>query len=90
VYVLESESDDLLGRFVEKRQLGVPGDDAYAIDATVHRRTDGRLYCVGSGRQDSGRGPQNIYIAAMENPWTLKGLRVLLSTPDQPWERLGW
>jgi GH43 family beta-xylosidase len=90
VYVLESESDDLLGRFVEKGRLAVPGDDAYAIDATVHRRADGRLYCLWSGRQESGRGPQNIYIAAMENPWTLKGPRIRLSTPDQPWERHGW
>lgn len=90
VYVLESESDDLLGKFVEKGRLAVPGDDAYAIDATVHRRSDGRLHCLWSGRKESERGPQNIYIAAMENPWTLKGPRVRLSAPDQPWERHGW
>lgn len=90
VYVLRSDSDRLPGNFTEMGRLAVTGDDAYAIDATVHRRADGRLYALWSGRERSERGPQNIYIAEMANPWTLKGPRIRISTPDQPWERHGW
>lgn len=90
VYVLRSDSDRLPGKFAEMGRLAVPGDDAYAIDATVHRRSDGRLYALWSGRERSERGPQNLYIAEMANPWTLKGPRIRISSPDRPWERHGW
>jgi GH43 family beta-xylosidase len=90
LHVLESIGDRLEGPFVEKGKLAVPGQDEYAIDGTVHRRADGSLYLLWSGREHSERGPQNLYIAAMKNPWTVRPPRVRLSTPDQPWERHGW
>jgi GH43 family beta-xylosidase len=40
---------------------------------------------VGVGRQIS-----NLYIAELENPWTLKTVQVLLTTPDYDWERVGY
>lgn len=32
---------------------------------------------------------QHIYVAQMSNPYTLATSRVKISSPDQPWERLG-
>jgi len=86
IYALESVTDDLEGAFTEKGRVTVPGDDHYAIDGTLHQRPDGKLFFLWSGRERSEKGPQNIYIAPMSNPWTLSGPRVKLSTPDRAWE----
>jgi GH43 family beta-xylosidase len=32
----------------------------------------------------------NLYIAEMENPWTIKGEQVVLATPEYDWERQGF
>ena len=48
--------------------------------------TNGSLYFIWSGWPGKTDGLQNLYIAPMSNPWTLSGPRVLLSTPDLPWE----
>ncbi len=90
IYALESVTDDLQGEFVEKGKVAVPGNDEYAIDGTLFQHPDGKLYFLWSGRERSEKGPQNIYIAPMSNPWTISGPRVRLSTPDHPWEQHGW
>ena len=61
----------------------------WAIDLTV-LQVDGRLYAVWSGweeNRDTDRTPQHLYIARMENPWTISSDRVLLSSPVESWER---
>lgn len=60
----------------------------WSIDGTVlqHR---GAMYFLWSGWEGAENGQQNIYIAKMENPWTIAGERVLLSSPEHPWERHG-
>ncbi len=90
IFVLQSETADPMGPYREKGKLAVPGDDHYAIDATVFRHTDGKLYCLWSGREKSEAGPQNIYIAPMSDPATISGPRILLSTPEYDWEKHGW
>lgn len=90
IYALESVTDDLQGQFIEKGRVAVPGDDHYAIDGTLFQRPDGQLFFLWSGRERSEKGPQNIYIAPMSNPWTISGPRVQLSTPDHAWEKHGW
>lgn len=90
IYALESATADLQGTFTEKGRVTVPNDDHYAIDGTLHRRADGKLHFLWSGRERSEKGPQNIYIAPMSNPWTISGPRVKLSTPDRAWEKHGW
>lgn len=90
IYALESVTDDLQGEFVEKGKVAVPGNDEYAIDGTLFQHPDGKLYFLWSGRERSEKGPQNIYIAPMSNPWTISGPRVRLSTPDHAWEQHGW
>jgi len=60
----------------------------WAIDGTVIT-SGGKMYFAWSGREssDTSARMQSIYIAEMSNPWTLSGERVLLSSPDQSWER---
>jgi GH43 family beta-xylosidase len=44
---------------------------------------------VWSGWEEDVNGVQSIYIAELENPWTVKGRRVRISTPQYPWEKIG-
>jgi GH43 family beta-xylosidase len=92
--VLCSKTNDV---FSEYEDLGIlyTGDDSsvpesniWAIDMTVfeHNR---KLYAVWSGwekQADTDKTPQHLYIQEMENPFTLKGKRVLLSSPEESWE----
>lgn len=88
VFVLENSSPDpFAGTWVMKGELTTP-DNKWAIDPTVFewRR---KLYAFWSGWPGDKDGTQNIYAAAMKDPWTLAGERVLLSTPEYPWEKFG-
>lgn len=84
MHVLESEGTDPLGPYHYKARLFDPAVDLWAIDASVFR-LDGKLYYVYSAWDGDN---QNLYIAAMRNPWTLQGGRKRLSTPTYPWERV--
>jgi GH43 family beta-xylosidase len=92
--VLESISDDPQSGYVDRGML-YTGDDVasgadpvWAIDLTV-ARLDGQLYAVWSGWEENRPThvtPQHLYIARMENPWTISSDRVKLSSPVEPWE----
>ena len=84
MHVLESEGTDPLGPYHYKARLFDPAVDLWAIDASVFRLND-KLYYVFSAWEGDN---QNLYIAAMRNPWTLEGSRRRLSTPTYPWERV--
>jgi GH43 family beta-xylosidase len=43
----------------------------------------------GPAGKETRTEPQNIYIARLKNPWTVEGKRVMLSTPQFPWEEVG-
>lgn len=95
--VLRSKTDDV---FSEYEDLGIlyTGDDSsvpesniWAIDMTVfeHNR---KLYAFWSGwekQANTDKTPQHLYIQEMQNPFTLKGKRVLLSSPEEKWETGG-
>ena len=69
--------------------VGTGGGDRWSIDLTVGR-IGGRDYAVWSGWAQNAatdKTPQQLYIAPMENPWTIAANRVLLSAPDAQWER---
>jgi GH43 family beta-xylosidase len=93
--VLQSTGDDPFGPYVDRGMLytgdsvGTGGGDRWSIDLTVGR-IGGRDYAVWSGwaqNAPTDRTPQQLYIAPMENPWTIAANRVLLSAPDADWER---
>jgi GH43 family beta-xylosidase len=49
---------------------------------------DGRRYLIWSGWPGRRNGQQNLYGAAMRDPLTVAGSRVLIASPDQSWERV--
>ena len=88
MYVLENASaDPLQGEWTFKGKVADPSDK-WAIDGDVftYRR---RLYMIWSGWEGNQNGQQDIYIARMKNPWTIKGRRVRISSPNLERERNG-
>jgi GH43 family beta-xylosidase len=85
MWVLESEDSDPCGRYHCRGRLETAG---WAIDGTVLSLDDGRRYFLWSGWPGKRNGRQDIYIAPMRDPATISGSRVLIATPDQPWERV--
>ena len=92
MFAIESSSLDPQekGKYVFKGQLR-PTTDAWAIDGAVIQKDDGSLYFIWSGWavEDPEGREQNLYIAAMSNPWTISGDRVLISKPTFDWEARG-
>jgi GH43 family beta-xylosidase len=95
--VLRSKSADVFSEYEDLGMLytgddsSVPESNIWAIDMTVFEH-DGKLYAVWSGwekQADTDKTPQHLYIQEMENPVTLKGKRVLLSSPEESWETGG-
>lgn len=87
MYVLECTGDDPTDKFVMKGKITDP-TDKWAIDGTV-LTYGGEYYFVWSGWEGDVNVAQNIYIAHMSDPWTIDSERVLLSTPEYRWEKLG-
>ena len=95
--VLQSETSDVFSEYEDMGMLNT-GDDPndiskniWAIDMTVFEH-HGKLYAVWSGwkkQMDTDKTSQHLYIQEMENPYTLKGKRVLLSSPEESWETGG-
>ena len=88
MYVLENSSEDpMQGEWIFKGKVS-DGSDKWAIDGDVffYRK---QLYFIWSGWEGDENGQQNIYIAKMKNPWTIKSKRVLISSPVYEWEKNG-
>lgn len=85
MFVLENTDDDPMSdNWTEKGQIITPMD-TFALDATtfVH---DGTQYLVWAQKDPDIPGNSNLYIAPMENPWTLAADPVMLSKPEYDWE----
>lgn len=85
MFVLESKTDDPQGNYTFKGSI-YDSTNKWAIDGTVLETDNGELYFIWSGWPGDVNGIQNLYIAPMSNPWTISGERILISTPDYPWE----
>ena len=95
--VLESVTSDPQGEYRDKGLLKT-GDDPndysktiWAIDLTV-TEINNRLYAVWSGwekNSDTDKTSQHLYIAKMDNPWTISSDRVKISSPEESWETGG-
>lgn len=89
LYVLENaNADPFEGEFVMKGRISTDKNNNWAIDGSMFRY-DNDWYMVWSGWQTRrvDTETQCIYIARMENPWTLGSERVLISKPELEWER---
>jgi GH43 family beta-xylosidase len=94
-YVLLCSGDDpLKDVWIEKGIMQKAVEDPYSftdfsLDATVFEH-ENRRYFVWAQKVGGEKGISNLYIAEMENPWQLKTVQVLLTTPDYDWERIGF
>ncbi|WP_231496771.1 family 43 glycosylhydrolase [Prevotella sp. 10(H)] len=89
IYVIENSSEDPFeGEFIMKGRVKTDKDNNWAILPSVFTHKDS-LYMIWSGWQKRRieAETQCIYIARMENPWTLASERVLISKPEYEWER---
>ncbi|MEC0238575.1 family 43 glycosylhydrolase [Paenibacillus dokdonensis] len=89
MYVLENDSaNPMEGQWVEKGQVRTQWE-SFALDATAFEHND-VLYYVWAQKDPEIEGNSNLYISAMSNPWTLTGKQVMISTPEYPWEIIGF
>jgi GH43 family beta-xylosidase len=88
MYVLETDSADPQAPFHFKGKIFAP-DDHWAIDGTILNMPDGKLFFIWSGWADDSDDAQNLYLAPMSNPWTIRGPRVCISQPHYDWETSG-
>lgn len=85
LYVLENTSaNPLEGTWVEKGRLDT-GWDTFALDATVFEHA-GKRYLVWAQADPKIKVNSNLYIAAMDTPWSIQKPAVMLSSPEYPWE----
>lgn len=88
IWVIENDAaDPLEGHWSFKGKVADPSDK-WAIDPTI-LDLRGAHYLLWSGWAGDSDGVQSLYIARLKNPWTIEGQRVLLSTPQYPWEKVG-
>jgi GH43 family beta-xylosidase len=89
IYVLENDSPDPLSMtWVEKGPI-VTNVSSFSLDATEFE-SRGVHYLVWAQKDPAVRGNSNLYIAAMQNPWTISGTQVCISRPQYSWEREGF
>ncbi|HLR24767.1 MAG TPA: glycoside hydrolase family 43 protein [Fodinibius sp.] len=92
--VLEAKTDDPMDDYVDRGQLytgeniEMKENNIWSIDLTP-LEYNGQLYGVWSGwekNRDTDQTAQHLYIAEMENPWTISSNRVKISSPEEEWE----
>lgn len=89
MYVLENDSvSPLEGVWTEKGQVKTAWE-SFALDATTFQHK-GVLYYVWAQKDPQIPGNSNLYISEMSNPWTLQGKQTMISTPQYPWEVIGF
>ncbi len=95
--VLRSKTDDVFSEYEDMGKLYTgdnPADEStnvWAIDMTILEHKD-KLYAIWSGwikQETTDATQQHLFICEMENPWTMKGKRVKLSSPVEVWETGG-
>ncbi|WP_423130294.1 glycoside hydrolase family 43 protein [Gaoshiqia sp. Z1-71] len=89
IYVVENSSDDPFeGEFTMKGRIKTDNDNSWGIHASVFQHQS-EWYMIWSGWQTRRveAETQCIYIARLENPWTLASERILISKPEYEWER---
>lgn len=89
MYVLENgAADPMQGTWIERGQIETNWD-SFSLDASSFEHR-GRRYLVWAQKDPAIAGNTNLYIAQMENPWTIRGPQVRLTQPEFPWEIEGF
>lgn len=89
IYALENDNaDPTTLNWVFKGRVADTTADRWAIDASAFDY-NGKRYLTWSGWPDTVNIEQDIYIAELANPLTIKGPRVQISRPALAWERQG-
>ncbi len=84
-YVLECEAGNPLeGTWTEKGRIDV-GVESFSLDATTFEHK-GINYLIWAQKDE--KNYSNLYIAKLENPWTIEGTPVMLTTPEYDWEKV--
>jgi GH43 family beta-xylosidase len=87
MYAIQNTSDDpFQGDWEFRGPLTLPGGVQWGIDGTVFE-AGVRRYFAWSGKLRFFEFRSRIFIAEMEGPLSLVEPRVLLSSPDEPWEQ---
>lgn len=90
LFVMECEdADPMKGQFVMRGELETRAEWNYGIHPNVLQLPSGELYLLWSGwpKRRAETETQCIYIARMENPWTISSDRAMISKPEYEWER---
>lgn len=85
MYVVENDSENPMeGEWVEKGQVKTQWE-TFSLDATSFEH-NGTRYLVWAQHPPEMEGNTALYIAEMENPWTIKQPQVELTRPEYDWE----
>ncbi len=91
LYVMECQGQDpMKDPFVMRGPIMTNPEWNFGLHPTVLQLPQqGALYLLWSGwpKRRAETETQCIYIARMENPWTLSSERVMISKPEYEWER---
>jgi GH43 family beta-xylosidase len=87
MYVLSNGSSNPLEPYKNLGKITDP-TDKWAIDGTILRHKTG-MYIIWSGWEGDENIKQDIYIARLKSPTEIEGERVMISTPEYDWEKLG-
>lgn len=80
-YVLEcADENPITGTWVEKGKIELPVD-SFSLDVTIFEHKGRRYLVWAQAIEDSC-----LYIAPMDNPWSISGQPVKLSSPEYDWE----
>lgn len=82
------DADPLNGSWQERGQIQTP-IDSFALDATAFQH-QGKNWYLWAQKDPAIPGNSNLYLAELENPWTLKTPPVMLSRPQYQWECAGF
>lgn len=89
MFVIENKSaNPLEGSWEEKGQINTDWE-SFALDATSFEHK-GQQYLVWAQKDPNIKGNSNLYIAPLENPWTIQGPQVMITKPEYDWETIGF
>lgn len=85
MYALENSSPNPLeGEWIEKGKVETAHDN-FALDATSFMHNGDQYMIWAETNPDFGRN-SSLYIAKMENPWTIKQPQITITNPTYDWE----